>query len=166
MSDVTPAPVPALIRPSKSMRLARAFWVASFLVGVLVVAIAFLRRTTQFTDLHVFIRGLQPGYDTAAVDRAATLAFWGSLAALALFLLVEALLRPVTERRTGARWAMVVVLLGHAALAVGADPFIALGEAATYSRLLLGIQLLLAAAALTATALARRGEKQVRLRSR
>lgn len=143
------------------MRTARGFWAASFLAGVLVIGVAFLRRMTQFEALRGYIGGLQPGYDTAMVDRVATLAFWGSLAVLALLVVVEALLRPATERRRGTRWAMLILLLCHLAVAIGADPFLALGEAAAYSRVLLGAQLLLAAAALSTTALAGRGEKEI-----
>ncbi|WP_286276767.1 hypothetical protein [Naasia aerilata] len=153
MSDRTPAPVPATPKPDRVLRLSRILWGLSFVAGVLLLAIAFLRRSRQFELLRGFVSDAEPGYDASTVDTAATVAFWGALAALAVFTVAEILLRGPAERRAGVRWVLLLVLVVHGTVALVGEAFVALAEGAVAFRWLLGAQLVLGAAALAAASL-------------
>src|SRR3954470_3927716 len=85
MANENPAPVPRLSRPTGAARTARVLWAASFVAGALVIAIAVIRRTTQFQDLQKYVAGLAPDASSSTVETASAIAFWGALAALAIF---------------------------------------------------------------------------------
>jgi hypothetical protein len=141
-------------------RLSRVLWALSFLAGALLVAIAFLRRSRQFELLRTFISDAEPGYDPGTVDTAATIAFWGALAALAAFTLAELMLRGAAERRAAVRWILLLVVAVHGTAALVGEAFVALAEGAVPFRWLLGAQVLLAVAALAVSALGRRRSRR------
>ena len=148
ISDASPAPIKAPTPPPASITASRSLWLVSFVLGFLAIGVAFLARTAQVDELQDLIRDLMPDESDATLERAAQLVFWSCIGALVLVMVVEALLlRLVMNRRRGVRWALVLFLFGHAAVAVAADAFLALGDTGVYLRLLLAAQLLLAALA-------------------
>jgi hypothetical protein len=160
MSDRTPAPVLVRAKPNRLERQARVLWALSFVAGAVLLAAAFLRRSRQFELLRDFISDAAPGSTASAIDTGATVAFWGALAALAVFTLAELVLRGPAERRAGARWILLLVLAVHAAAALVGEAFVALGEGTVPFRWLLGSQLLLAVAGLALAALGRRRSRR------
>lgn len=151
-----PPPVPPITGPSKLMRTARWVWGLSYLAGIVALFVAFLRRTDQFGRVRSVIDDLDPGRDAETVDRIAAIAFWGTFGALAFFLLLELLLRGRAERKAGARWLLLLVLLVHTSVAVVLVSFVALGAEGTPTAVLVFVELGLAAVALLVTAIAAR----------
>lgn len=154
VARTSPPPIAAITGPSKLTRAARVVWGLSFLAGIVALVVAFLRRTDQFARLRTLIEDTMPGYDAETVDTAATVTFWATFAALAVFLLVELMLRGPAERRAMARWGLLLVLVVHTAVAAAAISFIALDAEGTSTRLLVLAQLVLAALALLLTTIA------------
>lgn len=154
MSDLTPAPVPAPITPSRPMKVVRSLWIGSFVAGLLAIVFAFLAREVQLERLRELITELEPGQDPETLDAVATLVFWGSLGPLALVVIIEAILvRAMMRRHGGARWGLLVTLLFHGAVAVLADAFVVTPEwEGILVRVLLLAQLLLAGAGLIGSA--------------
>lgn len=153
MSDATPAPVKRPITPAGPVKASRLLWLISFAAGLLAVLILFLGRNAQATQLRELIGGLGPDLDADAVETIATIVFWGSLVALLLVIVIEAMIVRVMMHRHGwARWALLVVLMLHGAVAVLADAFVdALGGEGIYIRVLLVTQWALAGAAFIAS---------------
>ncbi|WP_210505852.1 hypothetical protein [Naasia sp. SYSU D00057] len=156
MSDRTPPPIPRAAPLPRTIRVGQALWTASLLAGILVLVLAVLRRTDQFERLRTFVGDLQADAADSTIDTVATVAFWTAVAVLGVLTLIELALRGRAERRAGARWALLLVLLLHAGAAVLGDPLVALGPLAPPSRALLAVQLGLAAAALVLTAIGAR----------
>lgn len=145
MSNRSPAPITAPAPPPTAITAARMLWITSFLLGFLAIGVAFLARASQVDELQELIGDLMPGESDSTLERAAGIVYWACVAGIVLVILVEALLlRLVMSRRRGVRWAMLLFLFAHAAVAVVADTFLALGDAGGYLRLLLAAQLLLA----------------------
>ena len=129
--------------------MSRGVWIASFVVGLLAIAFAFLSRNAQFERLRLAISDLEPGQDDAVLDSATAVVFWGTITALAVVILVEALLfRAVLHRHGAMRWVLLAFLVVHAAVAVVADGFVGMDEEGLIVRIVLAAQLLLAGVAL------------------
>jgi len=158
MSDLTPPPIAPPLRPPRILRVSRGVWIASFVVGLLAIAFAFLSRNAQFERLRAVITDLEPGQDAATLDSVTAVVFWGTIAALAVVILVEALLvRAVLRRHGAARWVLLLFLVLHAAVAVIADGFVGMDEEGLVVRIVLAVQLLLAGVALVLALLSRAG---------
>lgn len=136
--------------------MSRGVWITSFVVGLLAIAFAFLSRNAQFDRLRLVISDLEPGQDDTTLDSVTAVVFWGTIAALAVVILVEALLfRAVLHRHGAARWMLLVFLAVHAAVAVIADGFVGMDEEGLLVRIVLAVQLLLAGVALVIALLPR-----------
>jgi hypothetical protein len=145
ISSASPAPIKAPTPPPGAITASRSLWIISFVLGFLAIGVAFLARTTQVDELQELIRDLMPDESDSTLERAALIAYWTCIGLLVIVIVVEALLlRLVMNRRRGVRWAMVLFLFAHAAIAVAVDAFLALGDTGLYVRLLLAAQLLLA----------------------
>jgi hypothetical protein len=156
MSDVTPPPIAAPLRPPRILRVSRGVWIASFVVGLLAIAFAFLSRNAQFERLRLVIADLEPGQNDSTLDSVTAVIFWGTIGGLAVVILVEALLLRAVLRRHGAvRWVLLVLLVIHAAVAVVADGFVGMDEEGLVVRIVLSVQLLLAGVALVLALLPR-----------
>lgn len=155
MSDSTPPPVPLPIEPTGPVKAARSLWIISFAVGLLAAVFVFLARNAQVERLRQLVTDLQPDRNAETLRAVATFVVWGSLGALVLLIVVEALLlRVMMRRHGGARWALLIVLLIHGAVAVLADAIVvAPTDEGVYVRILLGAQLLLAVAGLVVSML-------------
>lgn len=137
------------------VKAARSLWLLSFLLGAVAIAFAYLSSDARLERLREIVTEVDPAQDEATVDAVAALVHWGSLGALALIILVEALLlRALMRRRGGIRWAQLVVILLHGGAAVLADAFlVAPGEGDMYLRWVLVAQVVLACAALVVSLL-------------
>ncbi|NUP58888.1 MAG: hypothetical protein HOQ04_05680 [Pseudarthrobacter sp.] len=134
----------------RAVRLAQRLWLASFVTGLAVLAGSFLTRDSHLQRLHQVVADMAPGSAAEAVGAAAGTVFWGSLAALLLFIVLEAaVLTVVTGRRKWARWALIPLLAGHAlALLVASDFLVPQGDAGRHVVLLWAGALVLACAGL------------------
>ncbi|AUI50188.1 hypothetical protein [Arthrobacter crystallopoietes] len=150
LSDRTPPPIGQALPPTGMVKAARSLWLLSFLLGAVAIAFAYLSRDHRLERLREIVAEVDPAQDEATVDAVAALVHWGSLGALALIIVVEALLlRGLMRRRGGIRWVQLVVLLIHGGAAVLTDAFlVAPGEGEMYLRWMLVAQLVLASAAL------------------
>lgn len=154
MSDPTPPPLRRPVKPSGAIRAARTLWLASFAVGMLAVVSAFLAREAHVERLSAAAAEIDPGGDALTLEAVATIVFWGSLGALVLVVVVEAILLRVMMRRHGwARWVLLVVLLIHFGVVLLADAsLVAPAAEGILARVLLLGQLLLAGAGLIVSA--------------
>ncbi|MHC6593093.1 hypothetical protein ACYSM9_10855 [Arthrobacter sp. C152] len=145
-----PPPIPLVPRPPRAVRTARRLWLASFVTGLAVLAGSFLTRDSHLQRLNVLVADLAPGGGTDALGATAGTIFWGSLAALLLFIILEAaVLAVVMGRRRWARWVLVPLLAGHAAVLLVASAFLVpRGEAGSHVVLLWGGALIMACAGL------------------
>ncbi len=145
ISNASPAPIKPPTPAPGAITASRSLWVASFVLGFLAIGVAFLARSAQVDELREVIRDLMPDESDSTLERAALIAYWTCIGLLVIVIVVESLLlRLVMNRRRGVRWAMVLFLFAHAAVAVAVDAFLALGDTGLYVRLLLAAQLLLA----------------------
>jgi hypothetical protein len=140
--------------PSGPVKVARFLWLTSFVIGLAVIAFAFLSRIDHVERLSDVIADVDPGRAEATLDTVATIVFWSSLGAVALILVIEALLlHAVVRRHRWAQWAQLVVLLIHACVVLFAGTFIALGDQGMLIAVLLIAQLLLGGIALVVSVL-------------
>jgi len=123
----------------------------SFAAGLAVVATSFVRRDAHLQRLRTVVDQMSPGGGPDTVAASAAVVFWGSLAAMLLVILLEAaVLWLVMGRHRWARWAMLPLLLGHAAAVWVAGAFLVpYGNSSNYVVLLWGAQLVLAFTGLT-----------------
>ncbi|NMR31183.1 hypothetical protein [Crystallibacter degradans] len=137
------------------MKATRTLWLLSFLAGFVAIVFAYLSRDARLEWLRALAAELGPDQDSQTLDAVAALAHWGSLGVLVLIIVIEALLlRPMMRQRGWVRWVQLGVLLSHGGAAVLADAvLVAPGGGEDYLRLLLGVQLVLAAAALVISVL-------------
>jgi hypothetical protein len=89
---------------------------------------------------------MAPGGEAGAVTTATGIVFWGSIAAILLVILLEAAMLGVVMGRQGwARWALLLLLAGHAVVLLVASAFLVPdGDAGSFVVLLWGLNLLLA----------------------
>jgi hypothetical protein len=121
-------------------------WLVSFLAGLGVLVGSFLTRDGHLERLRGVVEQMAPGGDAEAVTTATGIVFWGSIGALLLAMLLEAVMLGVVLGRQGwARWALVPLLAGHALVMIIATAFLVPeGDSANYVLLLWGAELLLA----------------------
>ncbi|WP_155850160.1 hypothetical protein [Arthrobacter sp. Br18] len=126
MSEPNPPPVLAPREPSSEVKLSGRLWAASFLLGGIALVIAFLERTTHVEFLRETANGLNSGLEPAELDVVIGLAFWSTLGALGVVLLLEvALVRPLLKGRGWVRWALLVALVLQVGAAFLATAFLA-----------------------------------------
>ncbi|MHA7209801.1 hypothetical protein [Arthrobacter sp. MDT1-65] len=112
MSNAVPPPVTTERQPPPLLRMAAGIWLASLAAGVAALVIAFLDRETFLANLQDTALSLESGVATEDAEMVATIAFWGSLGALAVVLLVTGLLvRTLLRGRGWTRWALLAVLV-------------------------------------------------------
>ena len=129
MSVETRPPVLRKIPVPRLVRLARSLWISSFVLGGASVFIAFLSRDTLIAELTDELGRLAPGYDEDEVAALVDAVYWSSIAGLGLVIAVEAVLLGVLlNRRGGARWAQLPVLVLHAGMVLVASAFLAIGD--------------------------------------
>ncbi|MDQ0734033.1 hypothetical protein [Arthrobacter agilis] len=112
MSNATPPPITADREPPPLLRVAGGLWLASVAAGALALVIAFLDRETFLSGIQDTALSVDAGIAPEDAEMAATIAFWGSLGAFAVVLLLVVLfVRPLLRGRGWARWALLAVLL-------------------------------------------------------
>jgi hypothetical protein len=146
LSWSAPAPILAIPAAPRSVRTARTLWLVSFVAGLAVLVGSFMTRESHLEHLKTVVEGMAPGGDAEAVTTATGIVFWGSLGAVLLVILLEAaVLGLVMGRRGWARWALLLLLAGHAVVLLVAAAFLVPdGDAGSYVVLLWGLDLLLA----------------------
>jgi hypothetical protein len=138
MSDQTRPPVLRKIPVPKVVRFARTLWLLSFVSSGAAVLIAFLSRDTLTAELTETLGRLAPRYDEEEVSSLVDVVYWSSIAGLVLVVGLEAvLLGFVMNRRGGARWLQLPVLVLHTGVVFIASAFIAIGDWGAVVELLL-----------------------------
>ncbi|GAB3040433.1 hypothetical protein GCM10027052_21940 [Parafrigoribacterium mesophilum] len=147
---MTPPPIRKRAVPTGSLKVSRLVWLTSFVVGLLAAYFVFLFRNDQLARLSELLTGLDTDHDAQTLRALATLLIWASIGALAAVIVIEAILMVVMLRRHGwARWAMLGVLVVHAAVWVVVDALVVVpDDRIGFFRILLLSQLVLAGAAL------------------
>ncbi|BAS10719.1 hypothetical protein AHiyo4_41410 [Arthrobacter sp. Hiyo4] len=152
LSYAPPAPIVVIPPAPRSVRLAWTFWLFSFVAGLAVLVGSFLTRDSHLERLRTVVDQVAPGGGPDAVTTSAAIVFWGSLGALLLVMLFEAVALAIFSARHGwSRWLMIPLLAGQVMVMVVAAAFLVPeGDAGSYVVLLWGAQLLLAFAGLVA----------------
>jgi hypothetical protein len=152
LSYAAPAPIEVIPPAPRSVRVGRAFWLASFTAGLAVLVGSFLTRDSHLERLRTVVDQMAPGGDDAALTTSTAIVFWGSGGALLLLILLQAaLLGAVAGRRGWVRWLMIPLLAAQAgAMAVAYAFLVPEGDAGSYVVLLWGAQMLLAVVGLLA----------------
>ncbi|MET3176461.1 UNVERIFIED_ORG: hypothetical protein ABIB52_004336 [Arthrobacter sp. UYCu721] len=142
------APAPILVTPPtpRSVRLARTFWLFSFVAGLAVLIGSFLTRDSHLERLRTVVDQMAPGGEADAVTTSTAIVFWGSLGALLFMILLGAAALAIFSARHGwARWLMIPLLASQVMVMVVAAAFLVPeGDAGSYVVRLWGAQLLLA----------------------
>jgi hypothetical protein len=129
MSADSKPPVLRKIPIPKVVRAARTLWILSFVLGGAAVFIAFISRETLIAELTETIGRLSPGYSEADVSALVDLVYWLSIVGLALVITIEAvLLGFVLNRRGGARWLQLAVLVLQTGTVLVASAFLTVGD--------------------------------------
>lgn len=150
LSYASPAPIPVTPPTPRAIRLARTFWVASFVAALAVLVGSFLTRDSHVERLRAVVDQMAPGGSADAITTSAGIVFWASLGALLLVLLLQAsALAIVSARRGWARWLMIPLFAAQAIAMVVSSAFLVPdGDAGSYVVMLWGAQLLAAAVGL------------------
>lgn len=131
LTDETRPPVLRAIPTPRVVRTARTLWILSFALGGAAVFIAFLGRDGIVDELTERIGRLAPGYDADEIASLVDVVYWSSIAGLGVVITIEAvLLGSLMNRRGGARWLQLVVLVLHAGAALVGSAFLAIGDRA------------------------------------
>lgn len=129
LSDQTRPPVFRPIPPPRTVTWARALWFASFAFNAVGVLIAFLSYDAIRTQLRETLLRVAPNYDETSIEGLVDTIFWSSLAILGIVLVLEAvLLGFIMNRRGGARWLQLPVLVVHAGAVLVGSAFLAVSE--------------------------------------
>lgn len=146
LSYSAPAPIAVIPPAPGTIKHGRTLWLVSFLAGLGVLVGSFLTRDGHLERLRGVVEQMAPGGDAEAVTTATGIVFWGSIGALLLVMLLEAVMLGVVMGRQGwARWALVPLLVGHALVMLVATAFLVPdGDGGSYVLLLWGAELLLA----------------------
>lgn len=145
MSDDSKPPVLRKIPMPRVIRIARTFWILSFVLGGAAVLITFLSHGSITAELTTTLVRLTPGYTEDEVATFVDVVYWSSIAGLGLVITSEAILLAfILNRRGGARWWQLLVLVLHVVVVVVALAFIAIGAWGTLVALLLVAGLALA----------------------
>lgn len=146
LSYSAPAPIAVIPPAPGTVKHGRTLWLVSFLAGLGVLVGSFLTRDGHLERLRDVVEQMAPGGDAEAVTTATGIVFWGSIGALLLVMLLEAVMLGVVMGRQGwARWALVPLLVGHALVMLVATAFLVPdGDGGSYVLLLWGAELLLA----------------------
>ncbi|WP_285247040.1 hypothetical protein [Pseudarthrobacter sp. efr-133-R2A-89] len=134
MSWSAPPPIPAIPSLPRIVRTARTLWVLSFLAGLTVLAGSFVARDSNLQRLRAVVADAAARGGVAPAGTAADIVFWGSMGALLLVTLLEALaLAAVLSRRPWARWVLLPLLASHLPVLLLASVFLVpTGAAGSY----------------------------------
>lgn len=120
------------------VRIARTLWLTSFVLGGVAVFIAFLSHESLVAELTETLGRLAPGYDEDEVGTLVDAVYWSSVAGLGVIITIEAVLLGVLlNRRGGARWVQLPVLVLHAGAVLLGTAFLGIGDWGVVVELLL-----------------------------
>jgi hypothetical protein len=129
LSDERKPPVLRKIPAPRPVKVGRALWLISFVLGGAAVFIAFLSGDTLMAELTDVLGRLAPGYSDEEVAALVDVIFWSSLGGLGLIIAIEAiLLAMIMNQRGGARWLQLPLLILHAGAVFVGSAFLAIGD--------------------------------------
>lgn len=154
LSDDRRPPVLKIVPPPRSVKTSRVLWLLSFTAVGAAMLIAFLSHEPIAAELEETLLRLSPGYDEASISSLVDVLYWTCVASLGVVVTVEAiLLALMLNRRGGARWAQLALLLLHAGTAIAGSAFLTVTEFGLIVAALLLVSLVLALAAWVASLL-------------
>lgn len=154
LSDERPPPVLKSVPPPRSIRTARVLWLLAFTATAAAMLIAFLSQESIAAELEETLLRLAPSYDATSISSLVDVIYWSSIAGLGVVVTLEAiLLAMLLNRRGGARWGQLVLLLVHAGAALVGSAFLTVTEFGLIVAALLLVSLVLALAAWVASLL-------------
>jgi hypothetical protein len=122
-------PVLKAVPPPRSVRVSRALWLISFTAAAAAMLIAFLSHESIAAELEETLLRLSPGYDESRISTLVDVIYWACIAGLGVVVTLEAiLLAMILNRRGGARWGQLVLLLVHAGVALVGSAFLTVTE--------------------------------------
>ena len=131
-------PVIKAVPPPRSVKTSRVLWLFSFTLSAATMLIAFLSQESISTELEETMLRLSPGYDEAEVSTLVDVIYWVCLAGIGVVVAVEAiLLAMILNRRGGARWGQLVLLVVHAGVALVGSAFLTVAEFGIHVEVLL-----------------------------
>lgn len=129
LSDERRPPVLKAVPPPRSVKTARVLWLLSFTAVAAAILIAFLAHEAIAAKLEETLLRLSPGYDEASISSLVDVIYWTCIASLGVVVTVEAiLLAMLMNRRGGARWGQLPLLLLHAGAAIVGSAFLTVTE--------------------------------------
>jgi hypothetical protein len=129
LSDQRRPPVRKPVPPPWPLPTARVLWFASFAASAAAILIAFLSREAIAVELEETLLRVAPNYDATSIGSLVDVIYWSSIAALGVVVTAEAVLLAVLlNRRGGARWLQVPVLVLHVVAALAGIAFLAVVE--------------------------------------
>jgi hypothetical protein len=129
LSDERRPPVLKTVPPPRSVKTARILWLLSFTAVAAAMLIAFLAHEAIAAELEETLLRLAPGYDASSISSLVDTIYWTCIASLGVVVTVEAiLLAMLLNRRGGARWAQLPLLLVHAGAALVGSAFLTVTE--------------------------------------
>ncbi|THJ67857.1 hypothetical protein E8P82_03215 [Arthrobacter echini] len=150
MSDTTPPPVLLTRSPTGTVRLAGWLWFSSVALGLAAVVLRVLDREGQLSYLQETAAEVDATIPAADLETVALIAFWGTVGALLIVFLSEAILvRPFRLGLGWTRWVLTVLLVVNLGATLLASAFLT-DDSGTLqpTPVLLSVQALLAVAAL------------------
>jgi hypothetical protein len=152
LSDDRRPPVLKIVPPPRSVKTSRVLWLLSFTAVAAAMLIAFLSHESIAAELEETLLRLAPGYDASSISSLVDGIYWTCIASLGVVVTVEAiLLAMLLNRRGGARWAQLPLLLLHAGAAIVGSAFLTVTEFGLLVAALLLVSLALALAAWVAS---------------
>jgi hypothetical protein len=129
LSDDRRPPVLKIVPPPRSVKTSRILWLLSFTAAAAAMLIAFLSHESIAAELEETLLRLAPGYDESSISSLVDGIYWACIASLGVVVTVEAvLLAMLLNRRGGARWAQLPLLLLHAGAAIVGSAFLTVAE--------------------------------------
>jgi hypothetical protein len=129
LSDERPPPVLKAVPPPRPIRVARMLWLLGFVATAGAMLIAFLSQDSIAAELEETLLRLAPTYTASSISSVVDVVYWTAIASLGVVVTVEALLLAMLlNRRGGARWGQLVLLLVHAGAALVGSAFLTVTE--------------------------------------
>ena len=138
LTDHRPPPVRRRVPPPWPVPTSRILWLAGFAANAAAMLVAFVARDAIGAELEETLLRVAPDYDATSIGSLVDGIYWASIALLGAVVAAEAVLLAVLlNRRGGARWLQLPVLVVHGFATLAGIAFLAVAEFGTLVEVLL-----------------------------